>query len=151
MRIGNVAREAGVGVETVRFYEQRGLIDRPPRPASGGYRDYPGEAVRRISFIRSAQQLGFSLDEIADLLELEAGNDARCADVRRRARIKRDEILNKIANLKRIGKALEVLIDACPGEGPARTCSILEAINSGDLHLSPLTRGASDERRETND
>ena len=141
MRIGDVARQSGVGVETVRFYEQKGLIAQPPRPMAGGYRDYPNEVVRRIRFIRSAQQLGFSLTEVFDLLELEAGDDAQCVDVRQRAEIKREEVLTKIDNLKRIRHALDDLIDACPGTGPARSCSILEAINSGRLHLSPMTNG----------
>lgn len=142
MRIGEVARQAGVGVETVRFYERKGLISQPPRPASGGYRDYSEQAVRRVSFIRSAQHLGFSLGEIAELLALEAGEGARCADVRRRAEAKRREVRVRIDRLERIGTALDALIDACPGEGPARRCSILEAINTGDLDL-----GADDERR----
>lgn len=146
MRIGEVARESGVGVETVRFYEQKGLIARPPRPIAGGYRDYPTEAVRRIRFIRSAQQLGFSLAEVVDLLELEAGDAAQCIDVRQRAELKRDEVQTKIDNLKRIGHALHDLIDACPGTGPAQSCSILEAINSGKLHLSPMTNGETNEQ-----
>lgn len=146
MRISDVARESGIGVETVRFYEQKGLISRPLRPKGGGYRDYPAEAVHRIAFIRSAQSLGFSLSEIAELLALEAGDDARCADVRRRAERKREEVRHKIDNLNRIEKALDLLIEACPGEGPARTCSILEAINTGDLRLSAMTGGDRDER-----
>ena len=141
MRIGEVARKSVVGVETIRFYEQKGLIAQPPRPKTGGYRDYPADAVRRLTFIRSAQQLGFSLVEVAELLDLEAASAAQCVDVRQRAAIKRQEVQTKIDNLQRIRKALDVLIDACPGNGPARTCSILEAINSGKLRLSPMTNG----------
>ncbi|MEE9301503.1 MAG: MerR family transcriptional regulator [Alphaproteobacteria bacterium] len=141
MRIGEVADGAGVGVETVRFYEQRGLIGRPPRPNDGGYRIYPEETVRRIRFVRSAQQLGFSLGEILDLLDLKAGPDARCIDVRARARAKLVEVELKIDKLGRIRGALEELISACPGKGPARKCSILEEINSGDLHLDTLDTG----------
>jgi len=141
MRIGEVAKNACVGVETVRFYEQKGLVAQPRRPAGRGYRDYPADAVRRIRFIRSAQHLGFSLNEVAELLDLEAGNAAQCVDVRERAETKRAEVEEKIENLERIKQALDVLIDACPGEGPARTCSILEAINSGDLYLSAKTKG----------
>ena len=136
MRISDVAKDAGVGVETVRFYEQRGLIARPPRPRTGGYRDYPSAAVRRIRFIRRAQQLGFSLAEIVELLELESDGDSACIDVRRRAEAKLDEVLTKIGDLARIKGALEALIDACPGEGPARKCSILEAISDGNLQLN---------------
>ena len=146
MRIGELARESDVGVETVRFYEQKGLIVQPPRPASGGYRDYPADAVRRIRFIRSAQHLGFSLVEIAELFELEADSAAQCIDVRRRAEIKRQEVLARIDNLERIIGALDGLIDACPGEGPARACSILGSINSGELSLSSMTNGESNGR-----
>lgn len=146
MRIGEVARQSGVGVETVRFYERKGLVARPLRPSSGGYRDYPVEVVRRIGFIRSAQNLGFSLTEIAELLELESGAAAQCADVLERARTKRREVLAKIDDLNRINKALDILIGGCPREGPAHDCSILQAINNGDLRLKPTTKGQRDGR-----
>lgn len=149
MRIGGVAKKAEVGVETIRFYEQQGLIEQPLKPLSGGYRDYPMETVQRIKFIRSAQHIGFSLVEITELLDLEAGSDAMCLDVRNRAETKRAEVQLKIENLKRIRQALDVLIDACPGKGPARKCSILEAINSGELHLSPMPNGGYDGRQNT--
>lgn len=145
MRIGEVARDSGVGVETVRFYEQKGLVTQPRRPETGGYRDYPADAVHRIRFIRSAQQLGFSLVEVAELLKLESGTAAQCVDVRQRAEAKRHEVQMKIDNLERIRQALDTLIDACPGKGPARTCSILEAINSGALSLSPMEDGESND------
>ena len=141
MRIGDVAREAGVGVETVRFYEQKGLIAQPPKPGTGGFRDYPTASVRRIRFVRRAQQLGFSLGEIVELLELESGADAGCVDVRRRAEAKLEEVLIKIDNLERIEAALKTLIAACPGKGPARKCSILDSISDGDLQLNPMKNG----------
>ena len=141
MRIGQLAKEAGVGVETVRFYEQKGLMAQPPKPKTGGYREYPAESVHRIRFIRSAQQIGFSLGEIDELLELEAGNNTRCIDVRKRAEVKLEDVLVKIDNLKSIRKALEMLINACPGKGSVRKCSILEAINSGDIRLKPVKNG----------
>ena len=144
MRIGELARRAGVGVETIRFYEHKGLLARPARPRGGGFRDYSNEALRRIAFIRSAQHLGFSLGEIVELLDLKAGDGTLCSDVRRRAEAKRQQVATKIANLERISRALDELIAACPGEGSARNCSILEAITSGDLHLHPMTEG--DER-----
>ena len=141
MRIGQLAKEAGVGVETVRFYQQKGLMAQPPKPETGGYREYPAESVHRIRFIRSAQQIGFSLGEIDELLELEAGNNTRCIDVRKRAEVKLEDVLVKIDNLKSIRKALEMLINACPGKGSVRKCSILEAINSGDIRLKPVKNG----------
>jgi MerR family copper efflux transcriptional regulator len=151
MRISEVAKGSGVGVETVRFYEQKGLVAQPPRPRTGGYRDYPADAVHRIRFIRSAQQLGFSLDEIAELLDLESGSAAQCVDVRQRAESKRREVQAKIDNLERIRRALDTLIEACPGAGPARACSILEAISSGALSLNSAADGESNGRQETND
>ena len=151
MRIGEVARRAGVGVETVRFYERKGLVSRPASRAAGGFRSYPAEAARRISFVRRAQRLGFSLVEIAELLELKTGDGVRCLDVRRRAEAKRRDVQAKIDNLERIRDALDILIEGCPGEGSARVCSILEAIGSGDLHLTPTADGENDERPETQD
>lgn len=141
MRIGKLAKESGVSVETVRFYEQKGLVEQPPRPAYGGFRDYPPDAVRRIRFIRSAQHLGFSLNEVAELLDLEAGNATQCLEIRERAEIKRREVGEKIEDLNMIKDALDDLIAACPGEGSARTCSILEAISGRAL---PSTRGETD-------
>ena len=141
MRIGKVANQAGVGVETVRFYEHQGLIGRPLKPQNGGYRDYPTETVRRIRFIRSAQKLGFSLSEIAELLDYEAGPYARCSDVRHRADAKLMEVQRKIDKLGRISRALEELILACVADGPAKGCSIIESINNGDLHLDDASHG----------
>ena len=127
MTIGRLAREAGVGVETVRFYERKGLIEQPPRPLSGGYRAYPREALRRIGFIRDAQELGFSLREIDELLSLRADPAADSGDVRERARAKLTEVNRKIVELERIRSALEALIAACPGGGALRACSIMDA------------------------
>lgn len=145
MLIGEVARKSGVSVETVRFYERKGLVVQPPRPASGGYRDYSPETVRRLAFIRQAQQLGFALGEIAELLDLQMGNNANCADVRRRAEAKRAEVRTRIRQLNRIGEALDALIEACPGEGPVEACSILEAIGAGTLCFKPNTDGEEHE------
>lgn len=128
MRIGEVARTAGVGVETIRYYENVGLIEQPLRPADGGYRNYPAEIVGRIRFIKSAQRLGFSLQEIDQLLALDAGPETQCADIRDRASTKLDDVIAEIENLTRIKTTLERLIDACPGQGPVRQCSILSEI-----------------------
>ena len=127
MTIGQAARQAGCGVETIRFYERQGLIERPPKPVAG-FRHYPSEIVDRVRFIRQAQVLGFSLREIDELLSLRTDPAADCADVRSRASAKLDEVVRKIAELERIREALAELIEACPGHGAARTCSILEAL-----------------------
>ncbi len=149
MRIGEIARKAGVGVETVRYYETRGLVPKPPRPANGGYRDYPAEAVQRISFVRRAQQLGFALKEISELLALEVDPGVSCADIRGRAGRKLEDVDARIADLERISSALKRLIDACPGEGPARQCSILETIRDGDLDLSATHETGENHDRQT--
>ena len=99
MTIGKAAGEAGVGIETIRFYERKGLIAQPARPGTGGYRSYPRETIERIRFIRQAQELGFSLREVEELLSLNANPRADCTDVRERARGKLEEVHQKIAHL----------------------------------------------------
>ena len=128
MTIGKAARLSGVGVETVRFYERRGLIDQPPTPANGGFRVYPEPTVERIRFIRQAQELGFSLAEIAGLLALRADPSADCAEVRDHARAKLDEVDRKIAGLEHLRQALAQIIAACPGQGALGACTIMEAL-----------------------
>lgn len=128
MTIGHAARQAKVGVETIRFYERKGLIDQPLKPRDTGFRVYPDETVQRIRFIRQAQVIGFSLQEIAELLALKADPSADCADVRERAMLKLDEVNRKIVRLEAIGGALTDLIGACPGQGALRTCSIMDAL-----------------------
>lgn len=129
LTIGGLAVAAGVGVETIRFYERKGLIARPRRPERG-FRAYPNEAVRRIRFIRQAQQLGFSLKEIEELLALRADPATDCADVQRRASAKLVEVERKMAQLQRIRAALETVIAACPASGTLDGCSIIEALES---------------------
>ncbi len=128
LTIGRAARRAGVGIETIRFYERKGLIDQPPRPPDGGYRAYPPETVNRIRFIREAQDLGFSLREIHELLALKADPESDCADVRRRATEKLNEVERKIARLESMGSALRRVIAACPSRGSLESCSIIEAL-----------------------
>lgn len=128
MTISRAAERAGVGVETIRFYERRGLIEQPARPRSGGYRFYDDEVVERIRFIRQAQELGFSLREITELLSLRADPAADCGDVRTQAVSKRDEVDRKIAQLRLIRRALDALIASCPGSGALRACTIIDAM-----------------------
>jgi MerR family transcriptional regulator, copper efflux regulator len=127
LTIGQLARRAGVGVETVRFYERQGLLDEPARRESG-YRQYPEEAVRRLRFIKRAKGLGFTLKEIAELLALRHDPDGDTADVKRRAETKIADIDARIHDLQRTRAALLKLVHACPGEGPLGDCPILEAL-----------------------
>src|SRR5437899_6524201 len=113
MTIGQVARRAGVGVETVRFYERKGLLAEPARKASG-YRQYEEGEVARLRFIRRAKELGFTLKEIADLLALRLGPDNTCAAVRQRAQAKLADIEARILDLQRIRQALIGLTASCP-------------------------------------
>lgn len=133
MQIGTLANEAGVGVETIRFYERKGLIAQPQRPRDGGFRSYPSETVDRIRFIRNAQVLGFTLKEAGELLSLSADSDTNCANVRDHAQAKLQDVSLKIESLVSIRSALEALVAACPGKGKAlRFCSILNTLAVGE-------------------
>ena len=127
LSIGQVAKQAGVGIETVRFYERQGLLEEPDRKASG-YRQYGGEAVSALRFIRRAKELGFTLKEIKGLLALRFDGSAKRSDVRRQARAKIEDIEEKVRDLQRMRDALLRLLDTCHGEGPAKGCPILEAL-----------------------
>ncbi len=139
MRIGEAATRAGVSVETIRFYESKGLIDQPRKPQGGGFRDYPMATVDRIRFVRQAQEIGFSLREISELLSLQADPKADCADVRARAIQKRDEVQLKLNHMRLILDALNDLVVSCPGGGEITACTILDAMNNRALH-SGVTR-----------
>ena len=104
MTISKAARKAGVGVETIRFYERKGLIEQPPKPHGAGFRVYPEETVQRIRFIRQVQELGFSLRQIEELLSLRADPSADCGDVRERAQDKLEKVRRKIATLRVLPK-----------------------------------------------
>jgi MerR family copper efflux transcriptional regulator len=132
--IGEVAKRAAVRIETLRYYERQGLVVRPPRSRSN-YRLYPAETVRRVQFIKRAQQLGFSLKEIQELLTLRAAPQAQCADVRERALAKIYEIEGKVRTLQAMHMALTRLVAACAGQGYITDCPILEALDA-DEHAS---------------
>ncbi len=131
LTIGHLAKKASVGVETIRFYERKGLIQQPPKPSSGGYRSYSSAEVERVRFIRSAQQLGFSLREIDELLSLEADPDADCQDVHAKAKHKLEEVEQKLKRLRAVRSALKSIITTCPKKGRAAgRCTILQALNT---------------------
>ncbi len=130
MTRGEVADRSGVSREAVRYYEQRGLIPDPPR-TNGDYRIYDQTYVDRICFIKRAQELGFSLSEIEELLELRLDPDRDCGDVRAKASAKLDDVREKIRDLQRIEDVLERLASTCSGEGPTSACPILEAMAGG--------------------
>lgn len=130
LTIGKAAEAAGVGVETVRFYEREGIIAQPIRPGGRGTRRYSPVLVEQIRFIREAQHLGFTLREVRELLALQSDPAGDCGDVRLRALTKRGEIAGKIAKLRSIGVMLDKLIASCPAQGALDGCTILNAIRS---------------------
>ena len=127
MTIGALARAAGVGIDTVRFYEREGLLPAPTRRASG-YREYLPASASRLRFIRRAKELGFSLDEIRELLALSADRERGVRGVRQRAETRLAEVERRLRELRRVQRGLKLLIDACPGHGPLDTCPILAAL-----------------------
>jgi Hg(II)-responsive transcriptional regulator len=131
LTIGELAREAGVNVQTVRYYERRGLLEEPPRRASG-YREYPESDVARLGFIRRAQGLGFTLAEIGDLLSLRVDPRTTSADVHRRVEEKLADVEEKLAGLRRIQGALQELAASCKSHGPVGDCPFLEALEAQD-------------------
>lgn len=130
LTIGQVADQAGVGVETVRFYQRKGLVEEPPRPPTR-HRRYPPEAVARIRFIRGAQNLGFSLKEIEELMQLRIAPGTSKGEIKARAEAKVTEIEEKIRDLQRMRDTLLKLIGACEGIGTLEDCPILEAFDQG--------------------
>lgn len=126
LTISQLAKRADVPIDTIRYYERSGLIAEPPRRPSG-YRQYPPEMAKRLRFIRRAKALGFTLEEVAELLALSSKRNV--AAVKRSAQEKLAGIDARIAELSRIRAGLSRLIDTCPGHGKAEHCPILAALN----------------------
>jgi len=124
---GEVASRGGVNLETIRYYERRGLLPKPPRTPAG-YRTFDAAALRRLRFIKQAQALGFSLKEIKELLALRVDPRTSCADVRRRAEAKIADVEAKLRVLRTMKRALVQLTAACAGRGPVSACPILETL-----------------------
>ena len=127
MRIGAAAEQAGVNIQTLRYYERRGLLPRPPRRRSG-YREFPDDAVRRVRFIKRAQDLGFSLDEVEELLQLRSDKRRDRARIRAVATKRVQQIERKVAELTAMKRALSHLLHCCE-EGSTLECPIIEALD----------------------
>jgi Cu(I)-responsive transcriptional regulator len=127
LTIGHLARETGTKVETVRFYEKSGLLPKPTR-TEGNYRSYDRGHLNRLSFIRRARDLGFSLDQIRALLALSDDGDRSCAAVDQIAKEHREEVVRKIADLRSLKKELDRMIDQC-GCGVVADCRIIESLS----------------------
>jgi len=126
--IGTLARQAGVGVTTVRFYEREALLPKPAR-STANYRLYPPAALARIRFIRRAQELGFTLPEIRQLLNLRVSSRATCTDVRMRAEAKIADIKARIRSLTQMMGALKQFARKCSGPHSADACPLLDYLN----------------------
>ncbi len=133
LTIGKVAERTGVKIDTLPYYEREGVIEPPERTASN-YRVYEPEVVRRVRFVKRAQELGFSLAEIKELLELRVSEDASCADVREQALAKIGDLEKKVRSLQAMRRSLSRLADECVGNGPISVCPILDALDEkGDV------------------
>jgi MerR family transcriptional regulator, copper efflux regulator len=131
LTIGKLAQLGGVNLETVRYYEREGLLPKPPR-TTAGYRIFPRDAARRLRFIKRAQELGFSLSEIRELLSLRVKSGARHAEVRMRARSKIVDIDQKIRTLQRMKNALRTLTERCEACAPSAACPIVESLEDNE-------------------
>lgn len=126
---GELAKSGGVNIETIRYYERLGLLPKPPRSAAG-YRLFSADDARRVRFIKRAQELGFSLKEIEELLALQSTSSTTRADVRKRAEAKIADINEKLRDLQAMKESLEQLTAACSGRGSLCGCPILENFDS---------------------
>lgn len=124
---GELAKRCEVSFETVRYYEQQGLIAKPGR-SSANYRIYDEGTVRRVQFVKRAQELGFTLKEIGELLALRASPRARCADVYARAQARLADIDSKIRSLRAMRRALAKLMEECKGGAETSECPILDSL-----------------------
>jgi len=127
--VGSLAKRAGVSIDTIRYYERRGLLAKPARSLAG-YRTYGGSTVQRLRFIRNAQALGFTLSEIEQLLTLHTAQGTTCDHVRYRAQLKLADIERKIRSLDAMKKALQQLVSACKADGPTTECSFLGSLSA---------------------
>lgn len=132
LTIGSVARRVGVAIDTIRYYEREGLMPAPQRRASG-YRSYGEAAVVRLRFIRRAKELGFTLEEIRDLLALSADRQRGVKAVKQRAQQRLTAITQRIAELTRVRDALAELVASCPGHGTPEQCPILRALADDEV------------------
>jgi len=124
LTIGQLATKAAINIETIRYYERRGLIKRPQKPVSG-YRRYGGDILRRLLFIRRAKSIGFTLDEIANLLLLSEGN---CDEIQLLAEQKLDQIRARVSDLQRLAEVLEDLVRQCNTSADKKHCPIIETL-----------------------
>lgn len=129
LTIGRLAKAVGVNVETIRYYQRRGLIAEPPKPL-GGHRRYSARVIEQIGFIRRAQQLGFSLDDVKKLLAFADGT--QCREARLMAEKKRELVEVQLARLEKMRDELDALITACRANRSRTSCPLITALKQGD-------------------
>src|SRR5258708_11188263 len=132
MTVGALAKQAGVKIDTIRYYERHGLLPKPPRTNSG-YRTFTPASVERLRFIKQAQALGFTLNEVKQLLALRLSPGVTCTDVRNRAQAKLADIQQRIDSLHAMKRALQQLVSACAADGPASECCFLANLHQRSL------------------
>jgi len=132
LKIGEVAERGGVNLQTIRYYEREKLLPAPPR-LSSGYRVYPDQTVRRVRFIKRAQEIGFTLAEIRGLLAIRIDADRDSSEVRTLAQAKITDIEMKILTLQQMKGVLSRITERCSGCGPPSECPILESIDSDEV------------------
>lgn len=133
LKIGNLAAQANVNVQTIRYYERCGLLE-PPQRTTSGYRLYPEDAVRLIRFIKNTQSLGFSLAEIGELLDLRTDRRKTCRGVRSMFQTKIADLENRMADIRSTHANLTKLIKSCRRISQANLCPIIDALDSGEIH-----------------
>lgn len=142
MNIGQLARQAGVPIDTVRYYERQRLIPEPARSASG-YRQYQRDDVIRLDFIRRAKTLGFTLEEIGELMAISGHSSNDMNEMRQKASSKLEVVEARLAELTRMRDALRGLVDACPGHGPLAACPIMAALTTDATVANASDRDAA--------
>ena len=126
LTIGKLAKEASVTIETIRYYQRKGLLVEPDKPATG-YRHYPSEAISRLRFIKRAQQAGFTLKEILELLSLD---NEHCQDVQKLAEQKLQQINDQLNDLNALRNALDDLVKGCRQDQSTQHCSLIDALSN---------------------
>jgi MerR family mercuric resistance operon transcriptional regulator len=130
LTIGKLAKQAGVTIETIRYYQRKGLLQEPEKPVEG-YRQYPVDAIARIRFIKRAQQCGFTLKEISELLLLDSDH---CIDVRKMAEQKRQQVDEQIKDLTALHNVLDNLVKGCQTDPSTEHCSLIDALSNQSQH-----------------
>jgi Hg(II)-responsive transcriptional regulator len=133
MKIGELSKQSGAGIETIRFYERNGLLAKPDRSPSG-YRHYDASVVARLQFIRRAKDLGFTLAEIKEILALWFDANTRCEHVRQRAEQKIADIEDKVRSLHKMKRSLKKVISECESQDSVDDCPLMKGIGNASTH-----------------